>query len=84
MRNHASPPTGVRLDLGPQDVGHYFCCDDALALCGFDISGKRIVPPVERPDDCPLCVLLLDTPCVVAGCPNDAPATATATGEDRV
>ncbi len=50
------------------DLDHYWCCDEAVALCSADISG---VPEVDflddSPDACVVCRDLVNRSCARCG-----------------
>lgn len=40
------------------DLNHYFCCSNIVALCGYVDGGGEWVPWTDEPEpgDCPTCV----------------------------
>lgn len=62
-------PASVSTD--PDDLAHRCCCDDDVALCGWDLRGAVDLDEDDDSRDCPLCEAAYEDemPCPVAGCP---------------
>lgn len=61
-------PAPTRSDTAGDDLDHFYCCDENVAMCGVDLTG---VPEADNVGDlCPLCALVNESglPCPVRGC----------------
>lgn len=62
-------PTESRWSVDSGDeLHHYFCCDEDLALCGRDISDLPVVHTGEHV--CVVCDDLVEAPCPNPNCPD--------------
>lgn len=58
----------LRSFVDPRFVDHYYCCDEDVAMCGFDLTG--VPEGDEFPRTCRRCrrALKLNRRCAVPGC----------------
>lgn len=51
------------------DLNHFVCCDPDRGLCGANVGGYTWdLDWIEEPEDCAICVDLLDAPCRALFC----------------
>jgi hypothetical protein len=64
---------GLPVTRDDEELHHWTCCDDGIAVCGLDVSKEAPCGGKCRNTPCPLCRLVLDEglPCTIPGCQEE-------------